>query len=262
MENEKCCCSKEPQGSIPINRIIDKLDSLFDRNEMDEAGRVLSYWEGEARALNDRRGLLEILSEEIGYFRKVGNAEKGLAAVNEALSLLNCVDACSSVAYATIYLNCATTMKAFGKAEEALPYYDKAKEIYERLLSADDYRLAGLYNNYATALCDLKRFAEGRENYGKAIALLKAKGGTPELAVSYVNLAELAYREAQETGGDYEDETDELMTLAFECLDSDDMTRDGNYAFVCSKCAPSFGFFGFFIQKAELEKRARDIYGK
>lgn len=258
MIEEKCCCSNEPQGTIPILRIIEKLDALFARNNMQEVGRVLRYWEGEARALKDNRGLCEILSEEIGYFRKIGDATHGLEAVDEALSLLCCMDECVSTA--TIYLNCATTMKAFGKAKEAMPYYEKAQDIYERLLPKDDYRLAGLYNNFATALGDLKEFAKARENYQKAIDLLKSKVLTPELAVSYVNLAHLLDDEGQFEGKDFTDEIDELLDLAYACLDDNSLERDGNYAYVCSKCAPAFGYFGYFLQKAELEQRADAIY--
>ena len=83
---DRCCCSKESTGSIPIMRIIDKLDALYAKNDMAEAGRVLEYWEKEARALNDRRGLSEILSEEIGYYRSTGDKQKGLRAVDDALN--------------------------------------------------------------------------------------------------------------------------------------------------------------------------------
>lgn len=257
---DRCCCSKESTGSIPIMRIIDRLDALYAKNDMDEAGRVLEYWEKEARALNDKRGLSEILSEEIGYYRSVGNKEKGLRAVDDALNLLNCADVGDSVANATIYLNCATTMKAFGKTTEALPYYEKAREVYEKLLPEDDFRLAGYYNNYATAMGELKRFAEARDNYQKAINLLKSKGVLGELAVTYVNLAQLAYDEAQVNGADCDDEVDGLLTLAFDCLNDKGIERNGSYANVCRKCATAFEFFGYFIQKSELERRAQEIY--
>ena len=257
---EKCSCSKEPIGTIPIVRVIDKIDEMFEKDDLQGAKRVLEYWEKEAKALNDTKGLLEVLSEQIGLYRKLGDKEKGLAAVDEALAILACNGTCSSVGDATIYLNCATTMKAFGKAEEAIKYYEIAKEQYEKSLEKDDYRLAGLYNNYATALCDLQEFTKGREYYKKAIDLLKNKGGFCELAVSYVNLAHLAFSEAQSKGETCDEEVENLLNLAYECLDDKSLVRDGNYAFVCSKCAPSFEFFGYFIQKAELENRAKQIY--
>ncbi len=259
--DEKCCCVKEPTGYIPIGRIIDKLDNLFAHNEMEEVGEVLRYWEKEARLLYDQKGLLEILSEEIGYYRKVGDKTRGLHAVDEALTILSCAYNESSVNTATIYLNAATTMKAFGKAEEAMPYYAKAKEMYERLLPQDDFRLAGLYNNYATALKDLEHYDEARENYLKAIKLLEAKEDVfGEIAVSYVNLAHLEYDDAFKNGKDADEKVDECLNKAYECLNNPRIKRDGNYAYICEKCAPAYEFFGYFLQKAELEKRANDIY--
>ena len=261
--DEKCCCSKEPIGTIPIGRIIDKLDVLFAHNKMDEVGDVLRYWESEARALNDDKGLLEILSEEIGYYRKVDDKIRGLKAVDEALFMLNCLDNENSVNNATIYLNCATTMKAFGKAEEAVGYYEKAKEVYERLLPKDDFRLAGLYNNYATALKDLERYDEARENYLKAIKLLEAKDDVyGEIAVSYVNLAHLEYDAAYSKGESADERVDECLDKAYACLDDPNIKRDGNYAYICEKCAPAYEFFGYFMQRAELEKRANEIYNR
>ncbi|MDE6302131.1 MAG: tetratricopeptide repeat protein [Clostridia bacterium] len=267
MSERKCCCSKEPVGTIPILRVIDKVDALLAKDNVEEAGRVLEYWESEARALGDKNGLLEILSEEIGYYRSTGDSKKGLRAVDDALSLLDCVDTCNSVANATIYLNCATTMKAFGKVEESLGYYDKAKEVYERLLPSDDFRLAGFYNNYAAAMSELKRYKEARDNYNKAIELLKSKGGYGELAVSYVNLAQTVYDEAEASGAQADDtgvetEIDSLLDLAYKCLDDENLPRDGHYASICRKCATAYGFFGYFLQKQDLEERARKIYAQ
>jgi len=259
--DEKCCCVKEPIGTIPIGRVIDKIDNLFAHNQMDEAGEILRYWEGEARALYDSKGLLEILSEEIGYYRKVGDKERGLRAVDEARSMLACMNVEGSVNNATILLNCATTMKAFGKPDEAIPLYEQAKEVYERLLPPDDYRLAGLYNNFATALKDLERYDEAREYFLEAIGLLEAKQEVfGEIAVSYVNLAHLEFDAAYSKGEVADDKVDECLKKAWDLLDSKDIKRDGNYAFICEKCAPAYEFFGYFMQRAELEKRANEIY--
>lgn len=260
MPKEKCCCCKEPVGTIPIMRVIDRLDALLAKNDTSEAERLLEYWEKEARALHDRRGLCEILSEQVGFYRSAGNREKGLRAAEEAISILDCTDTSDSVSNATIYLNCATTMKAFGKVRESLPYYERAKDVYERLLKSDDFRLAGFYNNYATALCELLRFGEAEACYDKAIEILNKKGGCHELAISYVNLAQLVYDAAQQSGGDCEDKIDRLLELAYACLDDKSIERDGSYAHTCEKCAAAFGFFGYFLQKNELEEMAKQIY--
>ena len=257
---DKCCCSKESTAGIPIVRIMAKLDALLAKDDVIEAERVLEYWEGEARALKDKRGLLEILSEQIGFYRSNGDEQKGLRAVREALSLLECQGGMDGVANATIYLNCATTLKAFGKVDEALPYYEQVRKIYESSLEKDDFRLAGFYNNYATALAEILKFEEARECYFKAIEVLKAEGGAPEIAVTYANLAQLAYDEAAAIGKDSDEEVEKMLNLAYECLDDKTLARDGNYASTCRKCASAFEFFGYFLQKQELEERAQSIF--
>lgn len=261
MAKECSSCSKEPLRTIPIARIIDKIDSLFDKNDVEEAGRILDYWEKEAKSLGDDKGLLEIYSEELGYYRKVNNREKGLSAVEGALSILTNLDK-ESVPNATIYLNCATTLKAFGKVNDAIKYYNIAKAVYEKSLEKDDFRLAGLYNNFATALQELKNYDDAKGYYLKAIDVLKSKGVCVEIAVSYVNLAQTVFDEGQEKEILVDEEIDKYLNLAYETLNDPKIDRDGNYAFVCSKCAPAFGYFGYFIIKDELEKRAKEIYNK
>ena len=95
MKEEQSCrcesCSKEKQDRVPIRRVIEKLDEHFSRNDLAGAGRLLSYWEKEARLIGDMRGLLEILNEEIGYFRRTGEKERGLAAVSEAFAITGLV---------------------------------------------------------------------------------------------------------------------------------------------------------------------------
>ena len=40
------------------------------------------------------------------------------------------------------------------------------------------------------------------------------------------------------------------------------LPRDGYYAFVCEKCAPTFAYYGYYFTAKELEKRAAEIYGR
>ena len=256
---KKCCCCKEPTGAIPFLRIIDKLDSLFAKNDLAEAKRLLEYWEGEARALGDMRGLCEILSEQVGFYRSSGDKEKGLKAAQEAIDILDGEDS-DSVANATIYLNCATTMKAFGEVDKAMPYYGKAKDVYERMLPEDDFRLAGFYNNYATALSELTRYDEAKACYEKAIEVLKKSGGYCEIAITYVNLAQLEFDKAHASGVICDDEIDKYVELAYESLNDKQIGRDVDYAHTCEKCAAAFAFFGYFMYKQELEERAKQIY--
>lgn len=242
---------------IPVHRIIMKLDELFSRNDLDEAGRLLKYWESEAEALGDKSGLLTMLSEEMGYYRRAGDSEGGLNAVQRGLQLIQSEGLGGDVSGATVMLNAATTMKAFGHAGDSVVIYAMAEEVYKKHLDSDDYRLAGLYNNFASALTELKEYKKARDMYNAAASILLTRGDhKEELAVTYVNIAHLI------CGEDMEDPAaEEYMRRAWKILDSID-TRDGNYAFVAEKCAPSFGYFGFFIEEKELRRRAEEIYDR
>ncbi len=264
--DKQCCCSKEPTGYVPIGRVLEKVDALAAQNDREGIERVLSYWEKEARTLGDDKGLLEILSEQIGLYRRSDEEQKGLAAVHEALQLLEEEFEEESVPNATIYLNCATTLKAFRRLDEAMGLYEKARSVYERLLPPTDYKLAGFYNNYATALADLGRQQEAEDCYRKAIAVLKSEDYHPEAAISYVNIAQLKYDCYMKAHPDDEALDDATEQAVESCLDDAyahleaAAQRDGNFASVCAKCAPVFGFFGYFMQKSELEKWADAIY--
>ena len=257
--HERCeSCSKETSDRIPIRRVMEKLDEYFSRDDLTGAGRLLAYWEKEARSLGDFRGLLEILSEEIGYFRRTDEGDRALSAVTEAFSLIEELGLSDSVSGGTIYVNGATTMKAFGKAAEAISYYARAKKIYEKHLPSDSYLFAALCNNAASAYAELGEFEKADENYRTAIRTLVKNGDNDgEIAVSYVNLAHLYYDKNPE-----DPRIASFMETAWSYLMSEHLPHDGNYAFICSKCAPSFGFFGYFSREAQLKSKAEEIYDR
>ena len=253
---ENCSCSNENYNGIPTARISEKLNGLFSVNDLDSVGRLLEYWEREARNIGDTRGLLEMLNEEIGYFRRISDSEKGLSAVYEAFDIIESLGISGTVSSATVYLNGATTLKAFGKAREAMPYYEKAGSIYERELDPNDYKIAVYYNNISSAYNDLGDYDKCEECCYRAIEILKGNSGClGEIAVTLVNIAHL-YHERDP----FDERIYEIMDKAWDCLTSDKNVHDGNFAFLCSKCYPSFGFFGYFEKEAELKKLTEKIY--
>lgn len=246
----------KPQGSIPIRSIIAKLDSVFAKNDLAQAASILSYWLKEAKELKDKRGELEIRSEQIGLYRKLGDKEKGIESVEEGLRLLKELSLSDTVSGATVALNAATTYKAFGFAEKAIPIYEEVEKVYEKNLSPTDPLFAGLYNNEALSFADVGRVDDAEKAYKKAISILDGVAGKQnDIAVSYVNLAHLC----DDTEGK-EDEAYGYIEKAIEYLDSPDLPHDGYHAFVLSKCLPSIEYFGYFIAKNKLEKRMNEIY--
>ena len=250
---------KEPQvRPIPTARVLEKLDEFFGRNDYAGAERLLLYWLNEAQLGTDERGEFQLRNELMGFYRKQGNEAAATENADRALALAGKIGILQSVAGATALLNAATVRKAFGKPGDAVPLFEKARAVYEAELKPDDPRLAGLYNNMSLALVDLGRYAEARALYQKAISVLSAtEGNEPELAVTYLNLANLEEAEKGLENGAEAIETD--LETAATYLNAP-QPQNGNYAFVCEKCAPTFDYYGHFAFAAELTERAKKIY--
>ena len=246
---------------IPVGRVIDRLDSYLNKNDYPAAERHLCRWLSEAEACQDARGMLTVLNEQIGLYRKTGKEAECLNAITAALSLADSLGIADSAAFGTTLVNAATGYKAFGKAEEALPLYHRAKSIYEAVLSPDDGRFGGLYNNMALTLTELKEFREAEELFQKAISVMeKQENGALEVAITCLNLADLVAAESGLEAG--EEEIEKYLQKAEELLHTESLPRDGYYAFVCEKCAPVFGYYGYFLTERELQRRAREIYDR
>ncbi len=244
---------------INPNSVLEKLDDLLSRNDYKSAKSHLLYWLERSESILDNKNILLFSNELMGLCRKLGEKEEALKYAEKAISIIGVMKIENNIGAATTYLNSGTVYKAFGMPNKALPLFEKAKTIYENNLNANDPRLAGLYNNMALALVDLSRFSEAEDLYRKAISVLrnnKEKRG--EEAITYLNLASAAEAKLGLEKG--EKIISEYIEKAMELLDSKDNVHDGNYAFICEKCASVFGYFGYFSYENELTKRYRSIY--
>ncbi|MBO4479756.1 MAG: tetratricopeptide repeat protein [Clostridia bacterium] len=251
---------KDNVKPIDAQRVIAKLDEYLGHNDYAGAERHLKYWEEEAKQGNDLRGEFTIAEELMGLYRKLGRREEAISYAEKAVRYIDLNDLSGSVSAATAMLNAATVYKAFGQAEKGIPLFEKAQAIYEQKLPPEDSRLAGLYNNFALALVDLSRFDEARALYQKALDIvLKQEGNEPEAAITFLNLASLAEREFGLEKA--EKEIEGHLEHAEYLLKKPGLRKDGNYAFVAEKCAPVFGYYGWFGVEAELKAEAERIYG-
>ncbi len=244
---------------MDINRILEKLDGYLGRDDYSAAEKHLLYWLSECETKNNFRGMLLMRNELMGLYRKLGQRENALECANAALNIINSNGLTDNIGAATTFLNSATVYKAFGMPEKSVSLFEKAKEIYESNLDENDERLGGLYNNMALALVDLKEFSRADKLYKKALDVMKnVEGGEPESAVTYLNMATAA--EAEHGLENAESVITEYLEKAIELLDSCISETDGNYAFVCDKCASVFGYYGYFFYQKELERRSKKIY--
>ncbi len=250
-------CSKEPIGQINVARFIEKLDACFSSGDIASAIKTVQYWENEARELCDMRGLLSVINEELGLYRRIGDKEKGLVAVKAAKELLE-MGIAEGKSAATVYVNLATTLSAFGKAEESLKYYDMAEKLYCNSEIQGIYEYAAMLNNKSSALIALGKFDDGELCLRRAIEILKDSGKyDADIALSYISLAHLYYDRDESAY----DSVEELLDTAWEYINSGRQTHDADYAFAISKCAPSFKYFGREPEAEALLETAKEIYG-
>ncbi len=247
------------ENPINISKLISELDHILSRNDYSSARDFLEKWVSVAQNQNDNKSLFSLCNECVGLYRKIGDKESCYKYCQKALDLLKVLNIENSVTGATAFLNCATAYKAFAEAEKSISLFEKAVTLYESLLPENDRRLAGLYNNFALSLVDLKEYEKALELYEKAIEVLNNNPKyNLEQAVSYLNMANAF--EAKKGLENACEEIDVLLDKAQKVLDKNYSEADGNYAFVCEKCASTFGYYGRFLYENELKERARVIY--
>ena len=242
---------------IDVTRFITRLDGCFSHNDMTGARECIQSWENEARALGDDRGLLTVLNEAVGFCRRTQKKRKALAAMEESLSLVEKLGLGELLSGATVYINAATTLAFFGQEEKGLSLYEKAAACYEAAGKTDTYEYAALLNNSAAVLNGMKRYNEAEQHWRRAVEILKKEGHHDgEIAISLVMLAHLTF-DRDDTA--YE-QVEALVDEAWEYINSPRQTRDGNYAYVLRKCAPSFDYFQRPEAAQALREVAKEIY--
>ena len=197
----------------------------------------------------------------LGIYRKEGKEEKAISLCSEVLNLCQDLGITEAISGATAYVNIGTVYKAFGKAASAMPHFEHARMIYEKYLRNDDDRLAGLYNNMALAFTDTGQFHEAEKMFLKALDVLSnVAGSEPEQAVTYLNIA--SCEEAAKGLEAAEDTISKCIDRAWNILDKPGLAHDGNYAFVCEKCASGFEYFGYMFYAETLRMRSEEIYNR
>ncbi len=260
---QRCLLCDEPTDirPVPQQRIIEKMNDHMSRRDYAGAERHLLYWLEEARLGHDQRGELMIRNELIGHFRKTGNKEQAYRHADAALELIPMLQFEDTISAGTTYTNIATACNAFGDNEKALALFEKARTLYESSSVTRSDLLGGLYNNMGLTLTALKRFREAEALYQKALETMKTvPNGELEQAITYLNMADALEAELGTEAA--EKQVFEDLDLALELLDTPSVPRDGYYAFVCEKCAPSFEYYGYFLAAADLKERAERIYAR
>jgi hypothetical protein len=105
----------------------------------------------------------------------------------------------------------------------------------------------------------LNQYDRAFDLYHKAMdAMGKVPGGVLEQAITCLNMANaVEARDGMESG---EHRIFDLVDRAWDLLNDPSAPRNGYYAFVCEKCAPTFSYYGYFAAAEELNERAKRLY--
>ena len=265
IEPECVLCGKpgEETGAkpVPLGRILDRLREYEDRSDWEAVERHLKYWLSEAETNRDERGQLMLNNELMGYYRKQGKQEEAFAHADRAVELIAKLGMEDTVTAGTTWVNAGTVWEAFGDPVGGLSFFEMAQVNYEKNLPENDGRLGGLYNNMALALAVCGRYDEAESMFRRALGVMeKQENGELEQAITWLNMADAA--EAAFGAEAAEDKVAEYLDRAEELLNAEKLPHNGYYAFVCEKCAPVFGHYGYFTTEAELMKRAGEIHDR
>ena len=203
-----CVLCEQPYGaepetkSVPVQRIIEKMDAYMAKRDYAGAERHLRYGREEAKLGRDERGQLMLYGELVGHYRKTGEKEKAFANGEAVLALIEKAGFADTISAATAYVNVATACSAFGENERALELFRKAKAIYESSAYVRPELYGGLCNNMALTCAGLGLFDEAFACYEKAMeTMAKVPGGALEQAITCLNMADaVELRDGPEAG--------------------------------------------------------------
>ena len=228
-------------------------DALMGQNRWAEAEQLFLRSRERAEQTGSPSLELSICSELLGFYRMGDNPSAFEPVWRRTLELLASVRP-EAASRGTILVNGATALTSFGRAAEAMPYFHQAEDCFLNL-PAGDPRLAALLNNMAAARESLGDLAGAGKLIRRAVAVLRIRGLHPDIAVSYVNLAQLCARQPGE-----ELRAEEYLDAAMAVLDDPALVWDSYYAHTARKCAGAFTALGRPEQGQDLEERAALIY--
>ena len=104
------------QTPIDMPQTLRELDRRFAENDLAGAGEYLDAALSLARKTGDTAAVLSLRSEQVGYFRKTGEKEKALEAIDEALRLCDMLQLRSTVTERRFFSTAQRPTKPSGRA--------------------------------------------------------------------------------------------------------------------------------------------------
>lgn len=210
---------------MDVNAFLGQLDTLFSENQIEKVDPFLQDSLEKAKEEEDYGAYITICNEMIGFYRSVSQFRKAFDAAEDALLLLEELQLDRSEHFATTLLNAATAYRAAGNFAQAYAYYEQAIRIYEGLISPNDYRYAGLFNNMSILLEKMERNEEAVMYAQKALSIIeKLEQGEMETATTLTNLALLYFKISDHA------KAQELLERALSLFEQGGDTTDAHYS--------------------------------
>ncbi len=277
-----------------MDAFFEELDSYFEKNQVEKIDGFLTASLEQAKEEEDYAAYISICNEMIGFYRSVSAFQKA----EDVLLLMEELKLEDTEHFATTLLNTATAYSAAGDYAQALRFYRQAVQIYERLLPAEDYRWAGLYNNMSIMLEKAGENREAVDCAKKALAIIeKQEGNEAQTATTLTNLALVYFKlseneeaknclsraialfeqgegapnehysgalagmgEAYFRDGEYEKSLD-IYERALEDV-KQHYGENMSYGILCENCAAVCGAMGDEKKQKEYADRAREVIGR
>ena len=281
-----------------MDAFFEELDSYFEKNQVEKIDGFLTASLEQAKEEEDYAAYISICNEMIGFYRSVSAFQKAYVAAEDVLLLMEELKLEDTEHFATTLLNTATAYSAAGDYAQALRFYRQAVQIYERLLPAEDYRWAGLYNNMSIMLEKAGENREAVDCAKKALAIIeKQEGNEAQPATTLTNLALVYFKlseneeaksclsraialfeqgegapnehysgalagmgEAYFRDGEYEKSLD-IYERALEDV-KQHYGENMSYGILCENCAAVCGAMGDEKKQKEYADRAREVIGR
>lgn len=183
---------------MSVDEILSQLDRLFDEGRTGEVEGFLQDHYNQAIKERDYGCALSMLNELIGYYREMTMSGKAKETVDNIVNLIEQAGYQGTIEAGTSYVNVANAYRLLGQYEESKRYYEMAAELYEKLLTDDDMRLAGLYNNMSNLFNTTGDYEAAKNSLESALAIVsKHEDKKIPLAVTYTNLGQAYINMAQ-----------------------------------------------------------------
>lgn len=200
---------------MKVQEIILQIDKLLEANRRAEAEELMQESIARAVAEQDDGSLLRLLNELLGFYRETGRHEEAYLIGDRAIAQAERMGLAGTIPYATTQLNVANAYRAGGRLEDSLEKYLQVQEIYRRQLAPDDMLAASFQNNFSLLYQELGEYGKARECLLNALQIVKEKGSSYELGVTYANLAATCVQlEQMEEAGEYAAKSMEVFEKA------------------------------------------------